>query len=318
MINYRTKDIGMTYEYDNKIYSFHHDIFKLNSFEVQGDKVRMLLQLKDKEYDVTQFYDERIKLTVPMYLKLAYVSIDGNIRSHGYEASEAPLDASTWPVLNRTLKETIDITMYEDRVHYFIGLIQDQTLKCIVEGLLFNHYRAQFLKWPAAVSVHHNYSGGLIQHTANVAKIAYTLADSYANINMDLIIAGALLHDAGKMIEYTEDCKISEAGTLCDHISYGKSLIEQYCMMYQIPIDNTIQHLIHIVLSHHGKKEWGSPKIPATQEAFIVHMADYIDTNMFIYYGTLKTLQPRGSSYNKLLDTYVYNSHLEDYNRYDV
>lgn len=136
---------------------------------------------------------------------------------------------------------------------------------------LLNEYKDYLHIAPAAVGVHHNYEGGWAQHVNEVATIALSQAKSMQScnpqfeVNISLVVAGAVLHDIGKMEAYGWDGIVpvmTKKGNFVDHLVLG-------CMM--VPEHEELQH---IIASHHGQKEWGSPVVPATVEALIVHMAD--------------------------------------------
>jgi len=148
-----------------------------------------------------------------------------------------------------------------------------QELVCTILG----KNKGEFMEAPAAVKYHHAYLGGLLEHTWKVHRIALDIArNSPEFVNFDLIRAGAILYDIGKIQSYNwEGCLIqmSDDGRLLDHIVLGAMIVQNYCNKIQIS-QETVRNLLHIIISHHGKPEWGSPIAPATKEAMIVHRAD--------------------------------------------
>lgn len=163
----------------------------------------------------------------------------------------------------------------------YIDQISNLALKLMVKNV-FEDFKQEFFDAPAAISKHHNYLGGLLEHTLSVTKLAVYLADSQKQpINMDLVIAGASLHDIGKIQAYVwEGCAIerSSDGIMIDHIPLGMMMLKPY--MHEYLEDELKQQLLHIMVSHHGLKEWGSPVEPITQEAKIVHLADLADARL--------------------------------------
>jgi 3'-5' exoribonuclease len=108
------------------------------------------------------------------------------------------------------------------------------------------------------------------------------MADNYPSANRSMLIAGGLLHDIGKIVEFTYEKKIaySDAGRLLGHISIGNAMVECHCMRLEsFPVAKKVL-LQHMVLSHHGLMEYGSPKCPATLEALILHHADLLDAQL--------------------------------------
>lgn len=135
---------------------------------------------------------------------------------------------------------------------------------------------------PAAVSIHHAYPGGLAKHTLGVTKTAMNLYRSYSDVvSLELIIAGAILHDIGKIYEYTNDSQKSFEGLFVGHIPMGISLLTTIVNNLGIDVcDPIVIQLFGIISSHHGKLEYGSPNVPTTLEALLIHFADNFDASM--------------------------------------
>jgi len=157
-----------------------------------------------------------------------------------------------------------------------------QLLKLFFEDKKFAR---DFCSATAAVQYHHAYRGGLLEHTLYVCKVCDLVADVYQNINRDLLIAGALLHDIGKIKEYDVGVviKVTDQGKLLGHISMGYSwVLEKITTIKGFPEDLR-ERILHIIISHHGYKEFGSPKRPKIMEAFIVHHVDHMDAEVAAY-----------------------------------
>jgi len=144
-----------------------------------------------------------------------------------------------------------------------------------------NHY----VHAPSAVSHHHNYVGGNLEHAVGVLRLCITFCELYPSVHKDLLITGAILHDVGKLKEYSYQAAIekTEEGNLIGHIVMGDQWIKEKIQNLRKKSDfskELEQHLSHLILSHHGKLEWGSPKIPGTIEACILHYADLMDSQI--------------------------------------
>lgn len=330
MINYKTKDKGMSYNYGDNTYYIEHGLFRLNSFKIldMDDRGNTFVQmsLQNNEYNVivSPFYDEYIELHEGMVLKVAYIDVDystsKSIRVHGYEVSSD--EEANKRLLEQLPSNTIDLKDQEvnvreviGKIDSFIGLITDESIKKLVVNI-YSKYSNELTVWPAAVSVHHNIKSGLLLHLCNVTRNAINIAMTYTDVSLSLVIAGSLLHDIGKIKEYTHDGKISEIGKYQDHISLGQIMIEREAN--GLLDERTLRRLLHIILSHHGRQEWGSAKVPSTKEAFIVHIADYIDTNMYIFHESYKKVSCGESVYNKVLGTYVVNDNIATSQKYDI
>ena len=147
--------------------------------------------------------------------------------------------------------------------------------------LLEGEVAGRFANAPAARGMHHAYIGGLLEHTLSMAAIARHLAQHYPHVNADLLVTGALLHDMGKAYEYAleEGFAHSEDGRLVGHIVRGIVIIERAAAELGFPAAE-LQQLIHLVASHHGTQEWGSPVVPKTLEAVLLHQIDLLDSRI--------------------------------------
>jgi 3'-5' exoribonuclease len=140
----------------------------------------------------------------------------------------------------------------------------------------------RYRRAPAAKSIHHAYLGGLLEHVLSLCKLSLAVAQHYPHIDVDLLIAGAVLHDVGKIHELTFDRGFgySDDGQLLGHIPMAFRMIgDKACKLPGFP--DRIRTLIeHIVLSHHGHLEFGSPKVPLFAEAMLFHYLDDMDSKM--------------------------------------
>jgi 3'-5' exoribonuclease len=162
----------------------------------------------------------------------------------------------------------------------FISSIAHVELKKTVETV-FQELGDNFLTAPAAVSVHHAYRHGLLEHTIRMARAAKVLLPLYPEVHPDLVMAGILLHDTGKVIEYvgTLSTKRSRRGILQGHVVLGYDLARRAGL--KVGLDADLQErLEHIILSHQGKLEWGAAVIAASPEAVLVSMIDNLDARM--------------------------------------
>ncbi|MBE2221215.1 MAG: HD domain-containing protein [Anaerolineae bacterium] len=148
--------------------------------------------------------------------------------------------------------------------------------------LLDDLFLPQFANAPAARQMHHAYIGGVLEHTLSMATIADLLASHYPYVNRDLLVSGVLLHDMGKTMEYdlAGSFSFTEDGRLVGHIVRAIILIEKAAVeLGDVPPED-IQQLVHLVASHHGNLEWGSPTEPKTLEAMLLHQIDLLDSRI--------------------------------------
>ena len=183
-------------------------------------------------------------------------------------------------------EDNLDVQKYLTLLNQQVSLIKDDKIKALVSNLVTNEY----FECVGGLAMHHPYKFGLGQHIVSVCQYALKIADVYEevgnqNINRDILIAGALLHDVGKTAEYkllpVGSGKMSEDSAVQQHIVSGIRRIERQATLMGIPEeDESLKLIMHIVASHHGKMSMGSPSEPATLEAIIVSNADMIDFRM--------------------------------------
>lgn len=171
------------------------------------------------------------------------------------------------------------ITTLATELDEFIQSVIDPHLKSLLE-LLFgdDSFSTAFKKSPAALRNHHNYVGGLLEHTVNVATLCDTISKFYT-LNRDLLITGALLHDIGKTKEYLVKASIdiSDEGRFIGHLTLSAEIVGKEIEGIKGFSDAMKNKVIHMILAHHGELEYGSPKVPAFPEAMALFHADYMD-----------------------------------------
>lgn len=177
-----------------------------------------------------------------------------------------------------------DVAETYKQAYAMIMDVNDDVLRTVAIALL-EELREQWLTAPGAILVHHNFAGGALVHSYNVARIAAVIADTMGeNVNKDLVVVGAMMHDIGKLFTYRiNGINIDKTmdGRLYEHLFIGAEFIGNFADSH-VDTDNPtvsrkIRLLRHIILSHHGSLEFGSPVTPMCIEAYIVHHADHLD-----------------------------------------
>jgi 3'-5' exoribonuclease len=186
-------------------------------------------------------------------------------------------------------------------------------IKALVDRFLADRkFVALFKKAPAAKSFHHSFIGGLLEHTLSVCRMARAVAEHYPDLDKDLLLAGAFLHDIGKvkelrfggLIDYTDQ------GRLLGHLSLGVSMVDEKLASLPGFSEEIGFRLKHMILSHHGEYVFGSPKRPKFLEAFALHLIDDLDAKM----DGLKRFMDRDrqegnwTEFNRLFDRYFMKS----------
>ena len=184
--------------------------------------------------------------------------------------------------------------------------VSNKPIRCLLQSFFCDpEFMARFREWPAAIRHHHAYCGGLLEHTVNVLQICRQAAKQYDSVNWDVLCAGALLHDIGKVQSYDYDraraaAAMSPDGVAVDHIVLGMESVARHITQLvsdcshrstcssQCWTPGLTLEMSHLVASHHGTLEWGSPVQPATIEACILHHADNMDAQVNKFERTLR------------------------------
>jgi 3'-5' exoribonuclease len=168
-----------------------------------------------------------------------------------------------------------------------------------------------FRQAPAAKRAHHAHLGGLAIHTRTVVKQVSLIQETYSFVNKDLLVTGALLHDVGKIHEYTYHKKIdiSTRGRLVGHIVIGYDMVkEKIDKIPHFPEDLKLK-VLHMILSHHGELEYGSPKLPSFPEAIILHFIDNLDSKVEMMNDAIRRnrgIEKEWSDYHPFLEREIY------------
>lgn len=176
-------------------------------------------------------------------------------------------------------------------------------------------FTAEFLRVPAALKRHHAYVGGLLEHTAGVTSICRAAAEYYPYVHKDLLLAGAILHDIGKVRSYKLERGIdgTDEGKLIGHLVLGMEMVQRAAdRVIGAVLDPGVQvlknQLLHLLVSHHGIMEWGSPVEPLTLEATILHHADNMDAQITKFLTIIRAERPGAawSAYDPGLGRSIY------------
>jgi 3'-5' exoribonuclease len=181
--------------------------------------------------------------------------------------------------------------LYDELTQYFFE-IKNPAIARITRHIL-KKYQAEVLVYPAASKNHHDYASGLLDHVVSMLRLGKALCELYPTLNRDLIFSGIILHDIGKVIELTGPVATAYTveGNLLGHITIMVNEIGQAARELNIEGEE-VMLLQHLVLSHHGKEEWGSPKKPMIQEAEMIHYIDNIDAKMNMLTRALDKTNP--------------------------
>ncbi|MFC0561778.1 3'-5' exoribonuclease YhaM [Halalkalibacter alkalisediminis] len=179
-----------------------------------------------------------------------------------------------------------------EEINQYIFDMRNANIQRITRHLLKKH-QPSFLESPAATKNHHEFVSGLAYHVVCMLRVAKSLSELYPTLDTDLLYAGVILHDLGKVRELSGpiDTAYTLEGKLLGHISIMVTEIAEAAKELTIDGEEVLM-LQHLILSHHGKGEWGSPKVPVIREAEVLHMIDNIDAKMNMMDRALERVQP--------------------------
>lgn len=179
-----------------------------------------------------------------------------------------------------------------DTITQYIFEMKNPNIQRITRYLVKKH-EVEFMDYPAATKNHHEFVSGLAYHVVSMLNLAKAIADLYPSLDRDLLYAGVILHDLGKVKELSGPVATSYTveGNLLGHISIMVTELSKAAEELQIDSEEVLI-LQHLILSHHGKAEWGSPKPPMVKEAEILHYIDNLDAKMNMMDRALERVKP--------------------------
>ena len=178
-------------------------------------------------------------------------------------------------------------------VKSYIDQIDSSILRKLVIGM-FQKVGQKYFDYPAASKIHHAFLGGLSEHSLSMVKTCLALCELYPQLNKDLLISGALVHDMGKTAEMSGPIttEYTLSGKLEGHISLANGWLTEVSTALNLEEEEETILLHHMILSHHGHLEYGSPVLPAIQEAEILSLVDNIDARLNTLKSALKEIEP--------------------------
>lgn len=246
-----------------------------------------------------------------------FIELSGefDLSQYGLEAQKWTVRPLTEPEKKALLEGPAGLRERQNADYEFltqaVKSIVDPRLRALCDAFL-NEWGERFRRTAAARNYHHARRGGLVEHTAQMVRVGLAIAPLYPQLNVDLLIAGILFHDSGKLWEnqFSENGFVmgyDERGELIGHISIGlelvnslwRKLLSENAAAWKdfLPASEDVRmHLLHLVGSHHGEMQFGSPVFPKTPEAMALHYIDNLDARMEMFaagYTTAKLLADR-------------------------
>jgi 3'-5' exoribonuclease len=265
------------------------------------------LLLKDKSGVIEGLYSGKNDISEDDFVHIAGTVIyDGNLKIKIDKAERVPPEKIDIFDFIPSSKRDIDEMVKE--LYGVIESIKDTNLKELLKRVFTEDFVKDFKLCPAATYYHHSYLGGLIEHTLSVVKICDVVARLY-DLNRDLLITGALLHDIGKVREYSWFPKISVTveGGFSGHPTLGAHMLSKL-IPQDFPEDLKIK-IYHMILSHHGEIEYGAVVPPKFREAYALHLCEYLDAKLKEFSEEEEEIKKGGKGsweYSKKLRRYIY------------
>lgn len=203
------------------------------------------------------------------------------------------LQQEQFDLLQFVMKSQIPLEKLKEEINKAVNCIQNEVYSRIIKEMLLQ-FENELYEYPAAAKIHHSFYGGLAEHIYGMLRVANAICDLYPQLNRDLLVSGVLAHDLGKIIELTGALatEYTAEGKLIGHISIIQAIV--YDIAKTLHLENTeeVMLLRHMVLSHHGKYEYGSPVLPSIPEAEVLCMIDNLDARLNTLKSVLEAVEP--------------------------
>ncbi len=207
---------------------------------------------------------------------------------------------------------THDLDDLRARVLEIADSVREPHLSALLEQFFGDEeFVDRFARAPGAKSLHHSYIGGLIEHTVGVVEVLETVARVHPELDRDLLMAGALLHDIGKVteLECSATIEYTDQGRLVGHTVLTDRMVNQAIARIEGFPQELANRLTHLLLSHHGQREYGAPVLPMTAEACALHYADNLDAHVQYFGQVIRDGAAAGnqwSDFQRLFDRYIF------------
>lgn len=252
----------------------------------------LLMQLQDRTGVISAMRWNADEKLAERFVKGSYVQVQGASQLHNgilqlIVNQIALVDEKTLDPVDFDSGNRVDVEQLWSKLGELIGTITNETIRQIVDSFYRDpSIEKRFCLAPAGIKTHHAYPGGLLEHVVSLMQLADRVSAHYAVLDRDLMMAGAMLHDIGKLEEllYEGELSYSDAGQMLGHLVQGVQMLDAKVRGVTesgFVVDRAlILRLQHIIVSHHGYLDHGSPKVPMTLEALAFHYLDEMDAKL--------------------------------------
>ena len=272
------------------------------------------LTLGDRTGEVEAKVWERADTLSPLFREGDVIHVEGRASSYRNQIQvtlsnlKVPEDRGGDPDLFIE-SSTRDVKDMMQALRKILKGIENHFIKSLIDKFLSDRvFIASFQRAPAAKNFHHSYLGGLLEHTLSVCQMGRYVVEHYPELDKDMLMAGAFLHDIGKIKELHCDRQIdyTDEGRLIGHVVLGVTLVDEKLEDLKDFPEELALRLKHLILSHHGQFEFGSPKRPKFLEAYALHLIDDLDAKMNGLGRFMERDRKEGdwTDFNRLFDRY--------------
>lgn len=275
----------------------------------------LTLELKDKTGTINAIIWERIEDALACVETGGFYHVQGRVGD--YQGNPQLTISLIWPADKSELSREDFLTasrydpkeMLAELRSYITEVKNPHLLRVLTAFFDDAQFIERFSTAPAGAQVHHDYLSGLLEHTLFMCRLARAVAVTYPEIDRDLLMTGVILHDVGKVKEYCYDVAIDHTldGRLIGHIVLGYEMVKEKITAIKDFPEELARMLLHIILSHHGHLEFGSPKTPKFVEAFVVYSLDNLDSRVMMFREVVeKHPGIKWTDFHQYLETNVY------------
>jgi 3'-5' exoribonuclease len=318
--------------YNGGKYAIQREIIMKNSIKIRdmesGQSVEGFFLVREREIRQTKAGKEYISLVIQDDTGTVDAKIWDNAEKLANEFSAGDLvkiqaqvgtyrdnlDLSVRRLRAASPEDNLEITDFMPRSPYdteemagrlrgILDAVQEPFIRRLLDSFLEDEgFMEEFTRMPASKMIHHPYAGGLLEHTLSVLEILTFLSSHYSGLDRDRLLAGGFLHDIGKMREISSepDGSYTDEGILLGHMVIGARMVAEKIGAIESFPPELETEMLHMVVSHQGEPDWGSPIVPMTREALIVHFTDNLDAKQFVAQHALEEFTGEGSFTQKI------------------